>query len=60
VAGLSADIIRKPNAGKKIVKRFFGLFDCATVTWASGGFAARSVTISENLYRWVNDGSGAQ
>jgi hypothetical protein len=32
----------------------------ATVTWASGGFASRSVTISENLYRWVNDGSGAQ
>ncbi len=32
----------------------------ATVSWASGGFRARSVTISENLYRWVNDGSGAQ
>ena len=32
----------------------------ATVTWRSGGFTARSVTISENLYRWVNDGSGVQ
>lgn len=31
----------------------------ATVSWASGGFKARSVTISENLYRWVNDGSGS-
>lgn len=31
-----------------------------TVSWASGGFAGRSFSISENLYRWVNDGSGAQ
>lgn len=32
----------------------------STVTWVSGGFRSRSVTVSENLYRWVNDGSGAQ
>ena len=32
----------------------------ATVTWSSGGFKSRTVTISENLYRWVNDGSGVQ
>lgn len=31
----------------------------STVTWVSGGFNQRSVSISENLYRWVNDGSGA-
>ncbi len=30
-----------------------------TVSWRSGGFQARSFTISENLYRWVNDGSGS-
>ena len=28
------------------------------VSWASGTFAGRSFTISENLYRWVDDGSG--
>lgn len=32
----------------------------STVTWVSGGFKSRTVTVSENLYRWVNDGSGAQ
>lgn len=31
----------------------------STVTWSSGGFSQRSVTISENLYRWVDDGSAA-
>lgn len=31
----------------------------STVTWVSGGLKSRSVTISENLYRWVNDGVGA-
>lgn len=31
----------------------------ATVSWVSGGFKVRTVTISENLYRWVNDGSGS-
>lgn len=30
-----------------------------TVSWVSGGFKSRSVSISENLYRWVNDGSGS-
>ena len=28
------------------------------VSWRSGTFQSRSVTISENLYRWVEDGSG--
>ncbi len=28
-----------------------------TVSWQSGSFQARSFTISENLYRWVEDGS---
>ncbi len=32
----------------------------ATVTWKTGAFQERSFSISENLYRWVNDGSGAQ
>ena len=30
-----------------------------TVSWNTSSFASRSVTISENLYRWVNDGSGS-
>jgi prepilin-type N-terminal cleavage/methylation domain-containing protein len=30
-----------------------------TVTWQTGAFQTRSFSISENLYRWVNDGSGA-
>jgi len=30
----------------------------STVTWFPGGFMQRSVTITENLYRWVSDGSG--
>lgn len=30
-----------------------------TVSWQTGAFQTRSFTISENLYRWVNDGSGA-
>ena len=29
------------------------------VSWKTSSFASRSVTISENLYRWVNDGSGS-
>ncbi len=29
-----------------------------TVSWQSGSFQVRSFTISENLYRWVEDGSG--
>ena len=29
-----------------------------TVTWTSGSFSQRSVVISENLYRWVNDVTG--
>jgi prepilin-type N-terminal cleavage/methylation domain-containing protein len=29
----------------------------ATVTWQTGSIKKRSVTISENLYRWVADGS---
>jgi prepilin-type N-terminal cleavage/methylation domain-containing protein len=32
----------------------------ATVTWQTGSIQARSVSASENLYRWVNDGSAAQ
>ena len=28
-----------------------------TITWQSGGLQKRTVTISENLYRWVNDGA---
>lgn len=29
-----------------------------TVSWRTGSYQTRSFTISENLYRWVNDGSG--
>ncbi len=30
-----------------------------TVRWSSGGLPQRTFTMQENLYRWVNDGSGA-
>lgn len=30
------------------------------VTWKTGAFQERSFSISENLYRWVNDSSAAQ
>jgi len=30
-----------------------------TVSWQTGSYQSRSITISENLYRWVDDGSGA-
>ncbi len=30
------------------------------VSWKTGALQTRSFSISENLYRWVNDGSGAQ
>ncbi|MEN9561270.1 MAG: hypothetical protein RIQ56_543 [Candidatus Parcubacteria bacterium] len=30
------------------------------VQWITGGFQTRSFTLVENLYRWVNDGSGIQ
>ncbi len=30
-----------------------------TVSWTTSGFQTRSFTISANLYRWVNDGSGS-
>ncbi|MBI5470055.1 prepilin-type N-terminal cleavage/methylation domain-containing protein [Candidatus Kaiserbacteria bacterium] len=30
------------------------------ITWRSGAFQERSFSIAEDLYRWVNDGSGAQ
>ncbi len=30
-----------------------------TVVWHTGAFQSRSFSISENLYRWVQDGSGA-
>lgn len=30
-----------------------------TVSWQTASFQSRSITISENLYRWVEDGSGA-
>lgn len=30
------------------------------VSWQTGSYQLRSFTISENLFRWVNDGSGAQ
>lgn len=30
-----------------------------TVSWQSGSFQVRSFTISENLYRWIEDGSGS-
>ena len=29
-----------------------------TVTWATGSIQSRSFVIYENLYRWINDGSG--
>lgn len=29
-----------------------------TVSWKTGSFAQRSFTISEDLYRWIEDGSG--
>jgi len=32
----------------------------ATVTWKTGPIQERSFTISENMYRWVNDGSGQE
>jgi prepilin-type N-terminal cleavage/methylation domain-containing protein len=28
-----------------------------TVSWQTGSFQRRSISISENLYRWVNDGT---
>lgn len=31
-----------------------------TLSWRSGVYQERTFTISENLYRWVEDGSGAQ
>lgn len=31
----------------------------ATVSWRSGGLQLRTVNVSENLYRWVSDGSAA-
>jgi len=31
-----------------------------TISWTSGAFNGRSFSISENLYRWVSDGSGSQ
>lgn len=31
-----------------------------TVSWKTGAFQTRSVTISENLYRWVEDSSAQQ
>jgi len=30
-----------------------------TVVWQTGAFQSRSFSISENMYRWVQDGSGA-
>jgi len=30
------------------------------VNWISGGFQTRTFQISEDLFRWVNDGSGSQ
>ncbi len=30
-----------------------------TITWRTGSFQQRTVTISENLYRWVQDGSAS-
>ncbi|MEY4747213.1 MAG: hypothetical protein RLZZ416_262 [Candidatus Parcubacteria bacterium] len=29
-----------------------------TITWRTGAFEIKNFTISENLYRWVNDGAG--
>lgn len=31
-----------------------------TVSWRTGSIKTRSFSITENLYRWVNDGSAAQ
>ncbi len=31
-----------------------------TVTWQTGAIQERSFTISENMYRWVNDGASQQ
>lgn len=31
----------------------------ATVSWKTGAFQSRSFSISEDMYRWVEDGSGA-
>ncbi|MDO8522375.1 MAG: prepilin-type N-terminal cleavage/methylation domain-containing protein [bacterium] len=31
-----------------------------TVSWQTGSFNSRSFTISDNLFRWVNDGSASQ
>lgn len=30
-----------------------------TVSWATGGIQARTFSISENMYRWVNDGAAS-
>lgn len=30
-----------------------------SVAWRTGAFQTRTFTISQNLYRWVNDGSGS-
>lgn len=32
----------------------------AVVSWRTGSYQTRSFTLSEDLYRWVNDGSAAQ
>ncbi len=32
----------------------------ASVSWSSAGLQRRTVNVSENLYRWVNDGSAVQ
>jgi prepilin-type N-terminal cleavage/methylation domain-containing protein len=32
----------------------------ASVSWKTAGLQTRTVTVSENLYRWVEDGSAAQ
>lgn len=31
-----------------------------TVSWRTGSFQTRAITISENLYRWLEDGSGLE
>lgn len=31
----------------------------STVSWHTGSYNIRSVVVTENLYRWINDGSGA-
>src|SRR3989344_6012910 len=30
-----------------------------TVSWKTGSFSSRNFTIAENLYRWIEDGSGS-